>query len=37
MGGKPKRKKCARCGEIIYNRAKHAKYCKDCSRFLKIS
>lgn len=24
------KKKCKECGEILFNRYKHAEYCKDC-------
>jgi len=30
------RKKCKRCGEIIFNRKKNAVYCKECSSTINV-
>ena len=29
---KPKlKRRCMKCGDILFNRKKHAKYCKECA------
>lgn len=32
MPGKKKKNYCVICGEVIFNRKTHAKYCKKCAK-----
>ena len=35
MAGKPRKKHCIICDELLFNRASNAKYCKPCAKIVR--